>query len=344
MGAGKTTVAGLLAEAWGVTVRDTDSDIEAAEGRTVSEIFVDSGEAYFRELEAKAVADALATHTGVLALGGGAVLDPATRAALAGHPRGVPARRPRRRGQAGRARQRAAAAARQRARPDQGAARRAHPGLRVGRRRRRGHRRADAGGRRGRRTSGAGGAAMADATVLPVRGASPYDVVVGSGLAGRLPGVLGRPWSASRCSSPKGSSETAQPMLDVLVEHYDVLALGLPARRAGQDRRCGRRLLGGAGGARLHPLRRRRDGRRWRDHRPRRLRGGDLAARRPGRARADDAARDGRRRGRRQDRHQHRPRARTSSAPSTSRPACCATSTTSGRCRAPTSSPGSARS
>jgi shikimate kinase len=85
MGAGKTTIAGLLAEEWGVAVRDTDSDIEATEGRSVAEIFVDSGEAYFRDLEAKAVADALATHTGVLALGGGAVLDPATRAALAGH-------------------------------------------------------------------------------------------------------------------------------------------------------------------------------------------------------------------------------------------------------------------
>ena len=84
MGAGKTTVAGLLGDAWGVAVRDTDTDIEVAEGRSVADIFVDSGEAYFRELEAKAVADALATHTGILALGGGAVLDPATRAALAG--------------------------------------------------------------------------------------------------------------------------------------------------------------------------------------------------------------------------------------------------------------------
>src|SRR5215213_1341343 len=85
MGAGKTTVAGLLAEGWGVAVRDTDSDIEATEGRSVAEIFVDSGEAYFRDLEAEAVAEALATHTGVLALGGGAVLDVGTRAALAGH-------------------------------------------------------------------------------------------------------------------------------------------------------------------------------------------------------------------------------------------------------------------
>ena len=51
MGAGKTTVAGLLAEAWGVTARDTDADIEAAEGRTVADIFVDSGEPEFRRLE-----------------------------------------------------------------------------------------------------------------------------------------------------------------------------------------------------------------------------------------------------------------------------------------------------
>ncbi|NHC22076.1 shikimate kinase [Nocardioides sp. IC4_145] len=86
MGAGKTTVARLLADAWGVAARDTDQDVEAAEGRSVSDIFVDSGEAHFRRLEAAAVATALAEHDGVLALGGGAVLDPATREQLAGHP------------------------------------------------------------------------------------------------------------------------------------------------------------------------------------------------------------------------------------------------------------------
>lgn len=86
MGAGKTTVAGLLGAAWGLPVRDTDADVEQQEGRSVSDIFVDSGEGYFRVREAAAVADALATHDGVLALGGGAVLDPSTRAALAGHP------------------------------------------------------------------------------------------------------------------------------------------------------------------------------------------------------------------------------------------------------------------
>jgi shikimate kinase len=85
MGAGKTTVAGLLGEAWGLPVRDTDADVEAAEGRSISDIFVDDGEAHFRALETKAVADALATHEGVLALGGGAVLDTDTRALLEGH-------------------------------------------------------------------------------------------------------------------------------------------------------------------------------------------------------------------------------------------------------------------
>ena len=86
MGAGKTTVARLLGEAWSLPVRDTDADIEAAEGRTISDIFVDDGEHAFRALEVAAVADALADHAGVLALGGGAVLDPATRDLLAGRP------------------------------------------------------------------------------------------------------------------------------------------------------------------------------------------------------------------------------------------------------------------
>ncbi len=85
MGAGKSTVAGLLAEAYGVSARDTDADVEAAEGRSISDIFVDSGEDHFRDLERAAVAAALASHDGVLALGGGAVLDPATRKLLSEH-------------------------------------------------------------------------------------------------------------------------------------------------------------------------------------------------------------------------------------------------------------------
>ena len=85
MGAGKSTIARLLAQSWGLDVRDTDVDVENAAGRSVSDIFVDSGEQAFRELERDAVARALKEHEGVLALGGGAVLDPDTRALLADH-------------------------------------------------------------------------------------------------------------------------------------------------------------------------------------------------------------------------------------------------------------------
>ncbi len=85
MGSGKTTVGGLVAERLETSVRDTDHDVEATAGREISEIFVDDGEAAFRVLERAAVAEALATHDGVLALGGGAVLDPDTRELLVGH-------------------------------------------------------------------------------------------------------------------------------------------------------------------------------------------------------------------------------------------------------------------
>jgi shikimate kinase len=85
MGAGKTTVGRLVAAALEVAFLDTDQLVEERAGKAVSEIFVDDGEAAFRALERDAVADALDTCTGVLALGGGAVLDPETRARLAGH-------------------------------------------------------------------------------------------------------------------------------------------------------------------------------------------------------------------------------------------------------------------
>jgi shikimate kinase len=85
MGAGKTTVGELLASAWGTRLRDTDRDVEAGAGRSISEIFVDDGEQYFRELERAAVAAALSEHDGVVALGGGAVLDAGTRELLQQH-------------------------------------------------------------------------------------------------------------------------------------------------------------------------------------------------------------------------------------------------------------------
>ncbi|KAJ1684328.1 hypothetical protein LUZ63_020621 [Rhynchospora breviuscula] len=85
MGAGKTTVGQRLAARLGTGFRDTDADVEAAEGRSVQEIFVDDGEQRFRELERAAVAAALREHDGVLALGGGAPVDPATQELMAGH-------------------------------------------------------------------------------------------------------------------------------------------------------------------------------------------------------------------------------------------------------------------
>lgn len=86
MGVGKSTVGALLAERLGVECRDTDQDIVETAGKPISEIFLDEGEPHFRALERAAVRDALAEHTGVLSLGGGAVLTEETRALLAGHP------------------------------------------------------------------------------------------------------------------------------------------------------------------------------------------------------------------------------------------------------------------
>ncbi|MPZ60195.1 MAG: AAA family ATPase [Propionibacteriales bacterium] len=84
-GTGKTSVGRVLAERLGVDLRDTDADIEGRAGKPISEIFVDEGEPHFRALERKAVDDALRNHEGVLSLGGGAVVDPATRELLGDH-------------------------------------------------------------------------------------------------------------------------------------------------------------------------------------------------------------------------------------------------------------------
>jgi shikimate kinase len=85
-GSGKSTVGALVAERLGTTLRDTDADIERAEGRAIPDIFVEDGEPRFREIEAAAVRAAVTGHDGVVALGGGAVMDPETRALLAGLP------------------------------------------------------------------------------------------------------------------------------------------------------------------------------------------------------------------------------------------------------------------
>jgi len=82
-GTGKTTTGRRLAKILGLPFADSDELVEAATGRTVADIFAADGEAAFRATESAAVVAALASHDGVLALGGGAVSTPATRAALA---------------------------------------------------------------------------------------------------------------------------------------------------------------------------------------------------------------------------------------------------------------------
>ncbi|WP_240760010.1 shikimate kinase [Phytoactinopolyspora endophytica] len=74
-----------VAEYLDVTFRDTDTDVERVAGKPIAEIFVEDGEAAFRELEQTAITAALDEHDGVLALGGGAVGNPGTRSQLTNH-------------------------------------------------------------------------------------------------------------------------------------------------------------------------------------------------------------------------------------------------------------------
>ena len=71
MGAGKTSVGRLLAEALGWTFLDLDAHVEVRTGTSVPELFARHGEARFRHLESTALANALAQNAMVLALGGG---------------------------------------------------------------------------------------------------------------------------------------------------------------------------------------------------------------------------------------------------------------------------------
>ena len=85
-GSGKSTAARAVADRLGVASRDTDDDVEQATGSSIADLFVEHGEEHFRDLERAAVAVALAEHDGVLAVGGGAVLEPETRDQLTGLP------------------------------------------------------------------------------------------------------------------------------------------------------------------------------------------------------------------------------------------------------------------
>lgn len=80
MGAGKTAVGRRLANRLELPFTDADAEIELAAGQTVSEIFAEHGEPYFREGESRVIARLLLAGPQVLATGGGAYMSAGTRA------------------------------------------------------------------------------------------------------------------------------------------------------------------------------------------------------------------------------------------------------------------------
>ncbi|NLE81000.1 MAG: shikimate kinase [Rhodococcus sp.] len=84
-GAGKSTIGRRLAQALDLPLFDTDSAIEQESGRAIKEIFEHDGEPVFRAMEEEVVARAIANETGIVSLGGGAILSSRTRALLRGH-------------------------------------------------------------------------------------------------------------------------------------------------------------------------------------------------------------------------------------------------------------------
>jgi len=82
MATGKTEVGRRLAQRLGVPFVDTDGLVEAAERRSVAQIFASDGELHFRALECDAVEQACAVTDAVIATGGGTLLDPKIRRRL----------------------------------------------------------------------------------------------------------------------------------------------------------------------------------------------------------------------------------------------------------------------
>jgi shikimate kinase len=83
MGAGKTNIGRRLAVRLNLPFFDSDTEIEAAAGETIEEIFRDRGEGVFRDGERRVIARLLDQPSHILATGGGAFMDPATRAIIA---------------------------------------------------------------------------------------------------------------------------------------------------------------------------------------------------------------------------------------------------------------------
>ncbi|WP_395175421.1 shikimate kinase [Roseibium alexandrii] len=82
MGCGKSTVGKRLAQRLGLEFVDADSEIERAANMTVSEIFAEHGEPYFRSGEERVIARLLQEGPQVLATGGGAFMSDATRSEI----------------------------------------------------------------------------------------------------------------------------------------------------------------------------------------------------------------------------------------------------------------------
>ncbi len=82
MGAGKSSIGRRLSGRLAIPFVDADSEIEKAAGMTISEIFAAHGEPYFRAGEARVIARLLESGPQVLATGGGAFMNPETRAAI----------------------------------------------------------------------------------------------------------------------------------------------------------------------------------------------------------------------------------------------------------------------
>ncbi|MBY0225903.1 MAG: shikimate kinase [Hyphomicrobium sp.] len=80
MGCGKSSVGRRLASRLGLRFVDADEEIERVAAKSIVEIFADHGEAYFRDGERRVIARLLSTGPQVLATGGGAFINPHTRA------------------------------------------------------------------------------------------------------------------------------------------------------------------------------------------------------------------------------------------------------------------------